>query len=39
MGAPDKGIEAAEQPAAEPLLSAFKTISDPERRRHASGVE
>ena len=36
MGAPDKGIEAAEQPAAESLLSAFKTIGDPERRRHAS---
>jgi hypothetical protein len=36
MGAPDKGMEAAEQPAAETLLTAFKTISAGERRKHAS---
>ena len=36
MGAPDKGMEAAEQPAAETLLTAFKTISAAERRKHAS---
>jgi hypothetical protein len=36
MGAPASGTKAAEQPAAETLLSAFKTISATERRRHAS---
>src|SRR5437870_5773700 len=36
MGAPDSGLEAAEQPTAESLLSAFKTIDPSERRRHAS---
>ncbi len=36
MGAPDPGMEAAEQPAAETLLTAFKTISAAERRKHAS---
>ena len=36
MGAPDKGMQAAEQPAAETLLTAFKTISAAERRKHAS---
>ena len=36
MGAPGSGMKAAEQPAAETLLSAFKTIGAAERRRHAS---
>jgi len=36
MGAPLSGTKAAEQPAAETLLTAFKTISASERRRHAS---
>ena len=36
MGAPGSGTKAAEQPAAETLLNAFKTISPTERRRHAS---
>src|SRR5947209_8213511 len=36
MGAPASGMKAAEQPAAETLLTAFKTIDAAERRRHAS---
>jgi hypothetical protein len=36
MGAPGSGMKAAEQPAAETLLTAFKTIDAAERRRHAS---
>jgi hypothetical protein len=36
MGAPKSDIEAAEQPAAESLLDAFKSISAAERRKHAS---
>ena len=36
MGAPSTGIKAADQPAAESLLTAFKTLSGAERRRHAS---
>lgn len=36
MGAPDAGMKAADQPAAESLLTAFKTLSAAERRRHAS---
>jgi hypothetical protein len=36
MGAPSSGMEAADQPAAETLLSALKTIDAAERRRHAS---
>ena len=36
MGAPAQGLEAADQPAAETLLDAFKTISAAERRKHAS---
>jgi hypothetical protein len=35
MGVPKTGIEAADQPAAEGLLSAFKTIDSAERQRHA----
>ena len=36
MGAPNGGMKAADQPAAETLLTAFKTIDAAERRRHAS---
>ncbi len=36
MGAPEPDMEAADQPAAETLLTAFKTISAAERRKHAS---
>jgi hypothetical protein len=36
MGATGSGIEAADQTSAEALLSAFKTISPSERRKHAS---
>ena len=36
MGAPDSGMQAAEQVSAEALLSAFKTIDPSERRKHAS---
>jgi hypothetical protein len=36
MGAPSSGMKAGEQPAAETLLTAFKTIDAKERRRHAS---
>lgn len=35
MGVPKIGIESADQPAAEGLLSALKTISSAERQRHA----
>ena len=36
MGAPEPGMQAAEQPAAETLLTAFTTINAAERRKHAS---
>jgi hypothetical protein len=36
MGAPDSGMQAAERPEADALLSAFRTIASAERRRHAS---
>jgi hypothetical protein len=36
MGAPSSGMKASEQPAAESLLTAFKSLSAAERRRHAS---
>lgn len=36
MGAPGAGMKAVDQPAAESLLTAFKTLSGAERRRHAS---
>ena len=36
MGAPVSSTKSAEQPAAETLLTAFKTISATERRKHAS---
>jgi hypothetical protein len=36
MGAPVSGLDAAEKPTAETLLSSFKTISAAERRKHAT---
>jgi hypothetical protein len=36
MGAPGAGMKAVDQPPAESLLTAFKTLSAAERRRHAS---
>lgn len=36
MGAPDSGILAADQGAAESLLSSFKSIDPSERRKHAT---
>ena len=36
MGAPGSGMKSADQPAAETLLTAFKTIDAAERRKHAS---
>ena len=39
MGAPDSGIKAAEQPTAEALLTAFRTIKDDERGRHAAVLD
>jgi hypothetical protein len=36
MGAPESGLDAAEQPSAETLLSAFKSIAAAERRKHAT---
>ncbi|MEP7130988.1 MAG: hypothetical protein ABI770_07660 [Sphingomicrobium sp.] len=36
MGAPNSGMEAAERPEADALLSAFRTIASTERRRHSS---
>jgi hypothetical protein len=35
MGAPDSGMQAAERPEADTLLSAFRTIASAERGRHA----
>lgn len=39
MGAPDSGMHAAEQPPAETLLSAFRTIKAAERQRHAAVLD
>jgi hypothetical protein len=36
MGAPESGMQAAERPEADTLLSAFRTIASAERRRHVS---
>ena len=35
MGVPNSGLKAADQPSAEGLLTAFKTIDADERQRHA----
>src|SRR6478735_4119031 len=39
MGAPGSDMEAADQPEAESLLTAFKTIGSAERRKHAGVLE
>ena len=39
MGAPDAGIQAAEQGTADTLLSALRTINPQERARHANIVD
>ena len=36
MGAPESGMQAAERPEADTLLSAFRTIASAERGRHAT---
>ena len=39
MGAPDSGMQAAEQSTAETLLTAFRTIKAPERQKHATVLD
>ncbi|MGH6706936.1 MAG: hypothetical protein ACREB1_09035, partial [Sphingomicrobium sp.] len=39
MGAPESGMHAAEQPAAETLLTAFRTIKAAERQKHAAVLD
>jgi len=39
MGAPDSGMQAAEQSTAESLLSAFRTIKPTERQKHATVLD
>ena len=39
MGAPESGMKAAEQPTAETLLTAFRTIKDDERARHVAVLD
>src|SRR5216110_2849657 len=39
MGAPDSGMQAADRPQADELLSAFRTISPTERCRHANVLD
>jgi hypothetical protein len=39
MGAPESGMKAAEQPTAETLLTAFRTIKDDERARHVGVLD
>ena len=39
MGAPDSGMQAAEQSTAESLLSAFRTIKPQERQKHATVLD
>lgn len=39
MGAPTTGMQAGEQPAADTLLTSFKTISPAERRRHVAVLD
>ena len=39
MGAPESGMQAAEQGAAESLLTAFRTIKSAERQRHATVLD
>jgi hypothetical protein len=39
MGAPESGIAAAQQPTADTLLTAFRTIKDPERAKHVAVLD
>lgn len=39
MGAPESGMQAAEQPTAESLLTAFRTIKADERARHEAVLD
>jgi hypothetical protein len=39
MGAPDSGLQAGDQPTAETLLTAFRTIKDDDRARHAAVLD
>ena len=39
MGAPESGMEAAGQPTADTLLTAFRTIKAPERAKHGAALE
>ena len=39
MGAPDSGMQAAEQPTAETLLTALRTIKAPERAKHEAVLD
>ncbi|HXG81254.1 MAG TPA: hypothetical protein VNJ05_05590, partial [Sphingomicrobium sp.] len=39
MGAPEKGMEAAEQPSADSLLTALRTIKPAERARHVEVLD
>ena len=39
MGAPDSGMQAAEQSTAESLLTAFRTIKSSERQKHVSVLD
>jgi hypothetical protein len=39
MGAPESGLEAAEQPTAETLLTTLRTIKDPERVKHVAVLD
>src|SRR5262245_4543180 len=39
MGAPESGMDPADRPTAEALLTAFRTIKDPERSKHESVLD
>ena len=39
MGAPESGMQAAEQSTADSLLTAFRTIKPSERQKHATVLE
>ncbi|WP_294120730.1 hypothetical protein [Sphingomonas sp.] len=39
MGAPESGMKAGDQPTAETLLTAFRTIKDDDRARHAAVLD
>ena len=39
MGAPESGMKAADRPTADGLLTAFRTIKDPERHKHVQVLD